>query len=203
MRMSGSSDVINPLDVALRVAAALEAVGCEYFVGGSVASSLQGEPRATNDIDIVVAMMPHRIQEFAKHLGPDFEVDKEALRDALLRGSCANIFYLPMVTKIDIFALGGSKYDEVEFNRRRKVRVRTSGEELYVKAPEDTVLRKLLWYREGGEVSSKQWRDVVEVLRVSSAEINVEYLRSWAEKLRIDDLLSRVEAEVAANSPLQ
>ncbi len=90
--MSGSSEVVNPLDVALRVAAALEAVGCEYFVGGSVASSLQGEPRATNDIDIVVAMMPHRIQEFAKHLGPDFEVDKEALRDALLRGSCANIF---------------------------------------------------------------------------------------------------------------
>lgn len=134
--MSGGPEALNPLDVALRLAAALEAIGCEYFVGGSVASSLQGEPRATNDIDIVVAMMPHRIGAFVKELGPDFEVDVESLRDALVRGSCANIFYLPLVTKIDIFALGGSRYDEAEFNRRRKVKVRSSGEELYVKAPE-------------------------------------------------------------------
>ncbi|WP_437481856.1 hypothetical protein WME75_39680 [Sorangium sp. So ce1014] len=120
------------------------------------------------------------------------------LRDALTRGSCANIFYLPMVTKIDIFALGPSPYDEVEFSRRRKVKVRASGEELFVKAPEDTILRKLLWYREGGEVSSKQWRDIVEVLRVSGAEINDQYLSMWAEKLRVNDLLTRAQAEAAA-----
>jgi hypothetical protein len=102
-----------------------------------------------------------------------------------------------MATKIDIFAMGPSQYDEVEFNRRRKVRVRASGEELVVKAPEDTVLRKLLWYRDGGEVSSKQWRDIVEVLRVSGAEINQQYMFTWAEKLRVDDLLSRAQAEVA------
>ena len=195
--MSSSTDVVTALDVALRVAAALDDIGCEYFVGGSLASSLQGEPRATNDIDMVVAMMPHRVRAFAEKLGPDFEVDQDMLRDALTRGSCANIFYLPMVTKIDIFAMGSSQYDEIEFNRRRKVRVRASGEELVVKAPEDTVLRKLLWYREGGEVSSKQWRDIVEVLRVSGAEINQQYMLTWAEKLRVGDLLSRAQAEVA------
>ncbi|WP_240806730.1 hypothetical protein [Polyangium spumosum] len=185
---------MNALDVALRVAAALEAVGCEYFLGGSVASSLQGEPRATNDIDFVVAMMPHRVRSFAEKLGPDFEVDEDMLRDALRRGSCANIFYLPMVTKVDLFALGSTPYDEVEFNRRRKVRVRSTGEELFVKAAEDTVLRKLLWYRDGGEVASKQWRDVVEVLRVSAAEIDEQYLQTWAERLGIDELLSRARA---------
>ncbi len=198
--MTASTDVVTALDVALRVAAALEAIGCEYFIGGSVASSLQGEPRATNDIDLVVAMMPHRVREFAERLGPDFEVDQEMLRDALTRGSCANIFYLPMVTKVDIFALGPTRYDEVEFNRRRKVRVRSTGEELCIKAPEDTVLRKLLWYREGGEVSSKQWRDVVEVLRVSASEIDAQYLTLWAEKLRVDDLLSRARAEAAGKA---
>ena len=102
------------------------------------------------------------------------------------------------MTKIDIFALGPSPYDEVEFSRRRKVKVRASGEELVVKAPEDTILRKLLWYREGGEVSSKQWRDIVEVLRVSGAEINDQYLSMWAEKLRVDGLLTRAQAEAAA-----
>lgn len=101
------------------------------------------------------------------------------------------------VTKIDIFALGPSRYDEVEFSRRRKVKVRASGEELYVKAPEDTVLRKLLWYREGGEVSTKQWRDIVEVLRVSGPELDQQYLVMWSEKLRVDDLLTRAQAEAA------
>lgn len=190
------SEVVDALDVALLVAAALDAVGCEYFVGGSVASSLQGEPRATNDIDFVVAMMPHRVRAFAERLGPEFEVDQDMVRDAIAHSSCANIFYLPMVTKIDLFALGPSPYDEVEFNRRRRVRVRSSGEELFVKAAEDTVLRKLLWYRQGGEVSSKQWRDVTEVLRVSAAELDRQYLDAWAGKLRIADLLSRADAEV-------
>jgi hypothetical protein len=104
--MTSANDMVSALDVALLVAAALEAIGCEYFIGGSVASSLQGEPRATNDIDIVVAMLPHRVRPFAEKLGEDFEVDQEMLRDALVHGRCANIFYLPMVTKIDIFALG-------------------------------------------------------------------------------------------------
>ena len=108
-----------------------------------------------------------------------------------------------MVTKIDIFALGPSRYDEVEFNRRQKVRVRASGEELFIKAPEDTVLRKLLWYREGGEISSKQWRDVVEVLRISGAEINQQYLTMWAEKLRVDDLLTRAHAEATRKAGSQ
>jgi hypothetical protein len=99
----------------------------------SFASSLRGEPRATNDIDVIVAMLPHRVHAFAEQLGPDFEVDRDMLRDALTRGGCANIFYLPMVTKIDLFALGPSRYDEVEFGRRRKVRVRADGAELFVK----------------------------------------------------------------------
>lgn len=132
--MSSSTDVVSALDVALRVAAALESLGCEYFIGGSLASSLQGEPRATNDIDLVVAMTPRHVRAFAELLGPDFEVDQEVLRDALARGSCANIFYLPMVTKIDIFALGPSPYDEVEFSRRRKVKVRPRGARLVLRA---------------------------------------------------------------------
>ncbi|MFT3764513.1 MAG: hypothetical protein QM820_03195 [Minicystis sp.] len=162
---------IVALDVALLVAAAFDAVGCDYFLGGSVASSLQGEPRATNDIDFVVAMPRFRVRAFAEKLGSDFDVDQEMLRDALGTGGSANIFYLPMVTKVDIFGVGPTAYDEVEFSRRRRVRVRATGEELFVKSPEDTVLRKLLWYREGGEVSEKQWRDVVEVLRISAAQI--------------------------------
>jgi hypothetical protein len=87
-----ASPVGDVLDVALLVAKALDAVGADYFVGGSVASSLQGEPRATNDIDIVVSLSARTVPAFAEALGTDFQVDQEMLRDALLRSSCANIF---------------------------------------------------------------------------------------------------------------
>jgi len=187
------------LDVALLVAKAIDATGGEYFIGGSVASSLQGEPRATNDIDFVVAMLGLRVPVFAKELGGDFEVDQGMLRDALSRGGSANIFYLPMVTKIDIFGLGSTPYDEVEFARRRRVRVRVSGEELWIKSPEDTILRKLLWYREGGEVSEKQWRDVTEVLRIRGPDLDASFLGVWAVRLGVDALLARARTDAAAD----
>jgi hypothetical protein len=96
-----SSAPTDALDVALLVAAALDAVGCEYFVGGSVASSLQGEPRATNDIDIVVAMPGFKVVTFARALGPEFELDQDMLRDAVAHGSSANMFYLPLMARRD------------------------------------------------------------------------------------------------------
>lgn len=188
---------VDVVDIALRVASALESVGAAYFVGGSVASSLQGEPRATNDIDIVVSLPGRSVPAFAAALGDDFEVDQEMLRDALHRSSCANIFYLPWVTKIDLFGVGPTAFDESEFGRRARVRVRETGEELFLKSPEDTVLRKLLWFREGGEISEKQWRDIVEVLKVSGLQLNLAYLDSWARRLAIEPLLARARGDAA------
>jgi hypothetical protein len=75
--------------------------------------------------------------------------------------------------------------------------VRQTGEELVVKSPEDSVRRKLLWFRQGGEVSEKQWRDVVEVLRVSGAGLAVDYLDVWAGRLALGDLLARARREAA------
>ena len=83
---------IDALDVALRVAWALEAVGAEYFVGGSVASSLQGDPRSTNDIDFVISLPLGRVAALCAELGTDFEIDPEQLRDAVRRASSANAF---------------------------------------------------------------------------------------------------------------
>jgi hypothetical protein len=69
---------------------------------------------------------------------------------------------------------------------------------LVLKTPEDTVLRKLLWYREGGEVSEKQWRDIVEVLRVSGPSMDVAYLDVWGERLGIVELLGRARSDSAS-----
>lgn len=182
---------LDPIDVALKVGAAVESVGGSYFVGGSLASSLQGDPRATNDIDVVVEMPIGKLDAFREALGPDFEVDLDPLRYALLHGGCSNIFYLPAVTKIDLFGVGATAFDETEFSRRRPIGVRASGETLLLKSPEDTVLRKLLWHREGGGVSERQWRDLVSVLRVNGTTLDRGYLASWATRLGLTESLAR------------
>jgi len=96
----------DELDVALTVARALERLGIPYFVGGSLASSLQGEPRSTNDVDFVVDLPEARVDAFAEALGPAFEVDVDALKDAARRRGSWNIFHLPLVVKIDSSSWG-------------------------------------------------------------------------------------------------
>lgn len=193
--MATGNQADEVIEIALAVGEAVEAAGGSYFVGGSLASALQGEPRSTNDIDMVVQMPLGRIPDLVRALGADFEVDVDMVRDALLHGGCCNIFHLPSVTKVDLFAVGSSPYDEAEFARRQRIAVGSSPRGLVVKSAEDTVLRKLLWYRQGGSVSERQWRDVVGVLRLSGASMDRQYVSSWAAKLGIEDLLARAKDE--------
>ncbi|HEY6559880.1 MAG TPA: hypothetical protein VI072_21500 [Polyangiaceae bacterium] len=138
-----------------------------------------------------------KVGAFRAALGDEFELDEQMLRTALLNASTANAFYLPLVTKIDFFGRGYEAYDEIEFSRRRAVPVRSTGEKLVLKAPEDTVLRKLLWFRQGGEVSDRQWRDITSVLRISGGSMDQTYLTDWALRLHIADLLGRARAAIA------
>ena len=133
--------MLEATEIALLVAQALERAGIEYALGGSVATSLQGEPRSTNDVDFAVRLTGEQIDSLVKELGPDFEVDEEALRDAIRRGRSANVFHLPTVTKVDLFVRGRDSFDESEFSR--KVRMALPGGEAFVATSEDNLLRKL------------------------------------------------------------
>ena len=187
---------MDVVDVTLLVTRALERAGVDYFLGGSLASSFQGEPRATNDVDLVVDLAPSKVEALVEALGPDFDVDVDALRRAAADRSSWNIIYTPAVTKIDLFVLKDAPFDASEFARRRQVEVR-SGQSLLIKSPEDSVLRKLLWYRAGGSVYDRQWRDVVQVLRQSRAVLDPAYLDEWAGRLELVGLLARARAEAA------
>lgn len=184
---------MDVLDIAALVASAIEGLGGAYFIGGSVASALHGEPRATNDIDMVVSLPVGLSARLADALGSDFEVDGDMLRVALLRATCANVFYLPAFTKVDLFGVGAEPFDESEFSRRRHLEAR-AGLWLWVKSPEDSILRKLLWYRAGGQVADSQLRDVRGIFRVSGQSLDQQYLRSWAERLGLEALLAQVIA---------
>ena len=184
------------LAVAVAVARAFEHAGIGYFLGGSLASSYQGEPRATNDIDFVVAMSESDVAPLGDALGDDFLADAPALRRALRERRNWNLIHLPTFTKVDLIMQGAGPYDVSEFERRERVEVRR-GEVLFLKRPEDTVLRKLLWYREGGGVSDRQWRDVIGVLRHSAMLLDSGYLDHWARELALDDLLDGARREAA------
>jgi hypothetical protein len=189
--MNGPSTV-EVEDVALRVARALESLGLRYLVGGSVASSLLGEPRATNDIDFLVELPEDSVAALAGELGDDFSVDQESLREAVRSRRSWNIFYLPLVTKVDLFVKRDDPFDESELSRRRFVPLSPDGSGLFVASAEDIILRKLAWYRAGGETSDSQLRDVRGVLAVSGARIDLQYLAEWAERLGVADLLQRL-----------
>jgi hypothetical protein len=182
------------IEVALRVARALEEMEIEYVLGGSLASGMFGEPRSTRDIDFGVRMEQGQVEEFSKTLGPDFSVDEVALREAIRTRSSENIFFLPQFFKVDLFVSHGEPFDESEFQRRKRMAF-ADGRELYVASAEDTLLRKLTWFRLGEEVSDQQWRDVLGILRVSGPALDRAYLTLWAERLGVADLLIRALAQ--------
>ena len=181
-------------DIALRVARALEAAGVRYALGGSVATSLQGEPRSTNDIDFAVQLASEQVPALVTALGEDFSVDEPALLEAIARRRSANIYFLPLVTKVDLFIRGSEPFDLSELDRTQRIVVRPGEPALAVATPEDNLLRKLKWFRQGNEVSDLQWRDIVGLLRISGASMDGAYLDRWAAELGVADLLARARA---------
>lgn len=186
---------IGPLELAAQVAAVLDELGIAYVVGGSFASSLVGEPRATADIDVAVLLTVADAARVVEAVQGEFYVSGEAAAEAVRRHSWFNLIHLASMLKVDLFVLGDDLLDRRQLGRRRRV---TVGEvELWVGAPEDQVLRKLSWYRLGGETSDRQWRDIVAILAVQRDRLDAVDLRSTARALGLDDLLERAVQEAA------
>jgi hypothetical protein len=176
---------------------ALERLGRAYRIGGSVGSSTYGIARATLDIDVVADLRSGDELPLAEHLQDAYYVDAAVIREAIRRRSSFNIIHLGSMIKVDLFMVGSRPYDREAFSRvRRQALEEGEGAREYCFAsPEDLVLNKLDWYRQGGGVSERQWRDVIGVLKVQAEALDLAYLRRWAADLGLEPLLERALAE--------
>ncbi len=187
----------EPIQVTLLVADALESLGIRYFIGGSMATAVHGVARATMDVDLVVDLSEDDIPGLLSVLGDDFFVDEEMIAGALQSGISFNMIHKETMFKVDVFPLKNRPFDLSQLERRVAYELASEPtRKAYIASPEDNILSKLEWYRLGGEISDRQWIDVLNVLRIQGADIDIAYLKKWAKKLKLLDLLVRALDEV-------
>jgi hypothetical protein len=184
-------DPWNVLDALLEFLLRLEATGLRYAVGGSVASSLFGEPRTSTDSAVVVDLPAARLDDFVRALGADFYVPIESARNAVAARASFNVIHLPTSAKVDVFVAGSTVLDREQLERRVRLALLRDGPPVWVSSPDVMVIKKLHWFRSGGEASVHQWRDVLGILKVQAARLDEPYMRRAAAELGLTDLLER------------
>lgn len=178
--------------------ATLDRLKLPYAIGGSLASSSRGVWRATNDVDIVAGVPEALASQVSAALGPDWYADADAMREAIRAGRAFNVIHIPTSYKFDLFP-ATSEFHAVQLQRAGKVSVTLPGGTVVcpVTTAEDILLAKLRWYADGGEVSERQWRDILGIL-ATNPTIDFEYIHLWAGRLRVSRLLAKALSAHAA-----
>lgn len=188
----------DPVAIALHVGAALDHVGVDWLIGGSLASSVHGEPRATQDVDMVVDLQARHVKPLWEALRREYYLQADEMQSAVNEGTSFNAVHFASAIKVDFFVAGDDPFEAERLAKRQKVE--TPGGVLHLDTAEHTLLRKLEWYRRGGETSERQWRDVQAIARIQGTRLDRDRLRLWAERLGVIDLLERVLSQVPSGA---
>lgn len=171
------------------IIAAFEQLGIAYYIGGSVASTIYGIPRTTLDADIIAEIRSEHAHPLVLQLQDQYYIDEDAVKDAIRHRFSFNAIHLATMLKIDVYLPKVRPFDqEIRHRARQKL---LDEHTFYFASPEDTILTKLEWYRMGGEVSERQWNDLLGVLKLQGTSLDFAYLQRWAISLNVADLLAR------------
>jgi hypothetical protein len=178
----------------------LDALGAGYYIGGSVASSLHGIPRSTLDADLIADLKHEHVPELVARLQDAYYVDEGAIEEALASDAAFasfNVIHFATALKIDVFILQSTPFDQEEFRRAAASPLAEDepSRSFNIASAEDMVLRKLQWYVLGGQISDRQWGDILGILKLRQQDLDYDYLRRWATQLELAALLERACAE--------
>jgi hypothetical protein len=181
--------LLGELEVALDVGRQLDALGVTWLVGGSVASSILGEPRATSDVDLVADLRGRHVGPLFAALVETYYIDEEATKAAVKTRGAFNVIQLASMTKVDIYCSADEPLAREEL--RRRIFVDVDGQRVPCASAEDIILQKLMWFLAGGGVSDRQWRDIRGVIRVQGDKLDHAYMETHAGPHGVLDLLRR------------
>lgn len=169
----------------------LERLQLPYLVTGSIAAAFFGEPRFTNDIDVVVRLSLERVPELCGIFpANEFYVSLEAAARAVRTHGQFNIIHPASGLKVDIMIPEPTAFNQSRFARATRLRPEADYEAAFA-SPEDVILKKMDYYREGG--SEKHLRDIAGILKISRGRIDLDYIRNWADRLGLIDVWSAVQ----------
>ena len=187
-------DVLGALGPVVDV---LERLRVPYYVGGSLASSAHGFARASIDADVVADLGHEHVAPLVSALERAYYLNEDRIRSAVDTRRSFNLIHLDTMFKVDVFPAKRRPFDREALSRARAEVLEDAPEarRFLVASPEDTVLSKLEWFRAGGEVSERQWGDVVGVLKTAWDVLDRAYLARWASSIGVADLLERALAD--------
>jgi len=173
-------------DLLRYVAEQIERVGLRYVVTGSMATVYYGEPRFTNDIDVVVDLPAGRVDEFCRGFrAPEFYVSEETARQAVNERGQFNIIHPASGLKIDVIVPQDTPFNHSQFARARRVKLGPDQDVSFASA-EDVIIKKMEHYGAGG--SEKHLRDITGVLKISGDQVDRDYITEWASRLKLESV---------------
>ncbi|HEV2236347.1 MAG TPA: hypothetical protein VGR57_06755 [Ktedonobacterales bacterium] len=175
------------LRLVLPVIEVLERLGVTYRIGGSIASSYYGQPRATQDVDLVadiaMSQVPALVGAFDPH---DFVISDQAIIDAILHRTSFNIIALGTMNKVDVFIEKTTALARQEQQRARRASLIPGTPPVWISSVEDMVIEKMLWWRMGGGQSSRQWADIIGLIQTNAGTLDRAYLQATSAMVQID-----------------
>ncbi|MDQ3135912.1 MAG: hypothetical protein M3Q76_14125 [Acidobacteriota bacterium] len=186
----------SPLDILLFIARVFDEMNVRYVVVGSFASSMRGMTRATNDVDIVSDLRLDLAPLFISRVKEDFYVSEPGVQRAISEHRSFNLIHFDSSFKVDVFIPPPDGFGWQQLAHRQAEEIDPQGAtRVYVATAEDTILAKFLWFRQGGEVSTQQWADILGVVKIRRDVLDEAYLREHAQRLGVLTLLERALAE--------